>query len=214
MIPRAPVIRFRWILRGWFITPLQRVACRNLQWLAKGGAVVRGQTKNTQLIAILPKGGLRCFHCFLVFYCMDFQKSIKGWIKESDEWWTSHCEPECSKRQKGKDTQGERRVQSSLWTTTQAYISRLVAQTALTVDKAAISLPIRDTVSNCHPLTKGALASQRRSQKLSCLEKAALIWRLFSGRRKGAIDWAGSGYFLLSTDGCAVTLRYRVGWGH
>lgn len=54
-------------------------------------------------------------------------------------------------------THRERRVQSSLWTATQAYISRLVAQTALTVDKAAISLPMRDTVSNCHPLTEGVL---------------------------------------------------------
>lgn len=111
----------------------------------------------------------------------------------------------------------ERRVQSFLWTTTtttQAYISRLVAQTALTVDKAAIFLPIRDTVSNCHPLTESALPRNAGVKKLSCLEKAALIWRLFSGRRKGAIDWARSGYFLLSRDGCAVTLRYRVGWGH
>lgn len=55
---------------------------------------------------------------------------------------------------KGK-TDTARRVQSL--NTTQAYISRLVAQTALTVDKAAISLPMRDTVSNCHPLTEGTL---------------------------------------------------------
>lgn len=81
----------------------------------------------------------------------------KDWIKESDQCWTSHCEQECSKRQRGEDADTERRVQSSLWTTTQAYISRLVAQTALTVDKAAISLPMRDTVSNCHPLTEGTL---------------------------------------------------------
>ena len=34
---------------------------------------------------------------------MDFQNHIKDWIKESDECWTSHCEPECSKKQKGKE---------------------------------------------------------------------------------------------------------------
>lgn len=39
---------------------------------------------------------------------MDFQNRIKGWITESDEWWTSHSEPQCSKRQEGKDTERER----------------------------------------------------------------------------------------------------------
>ena len=83
---------------------------------------------------------------------------------------------------------GEFSLLSSSTSTTRAYISSLVAQTALTVDKAAIFLPIRDTVSNCRPLTEGALPRNAGVKKLSCLEKAALIWRLFSGRRKGAID--------------------------
>lgn len=46
-----------------------------------------------------------------------------------------------------------------------ARISRLVARTALTADKAAISLPIPDTASNCHPLSESTLPVQRRSQK-------------------------------------------------
>lgn len=88
-------------------------------------------------------------------YCIDFQNSIKEWIKVSSMvgiplWGWMFKETE-------RQTHGEKRVQSSLWTSTRAYISSLVAQTARTVDKAAISLPIRDTVSNCRPLTEGAL---------------------------------------------------------
>lgn len=54
------------------------------------------------------------------------------------------------------------------------------AQTALTADKAAISLPIQDTVSNCHPLSDSALpfatqesksyhASRRRADTMAVL---------------------------------------------
>lgn len=102
------------------------------------------------------------FSCFLYIFFFSLYRfseryfqNTKTKLKKSDECRTSRCEPECSKRRKRTGTDTARRAQSL--NATQAYISRLVAQTAPTVDKAAISLPTRDTVSNCHPLTEGTL---------------------------------------------------------
>lgn len=69
--------------------------------------------------------------------------------------------------ERGEDTQTRRGEFGPLSEAPHCRTSgSLVAQTAHAVDKAAISLPVRDTASNCRPLTEGHSASpQRRSQK-------------------------------------------------
>lgn len=92
-----------------------------------------------------------------------------------------------------------------------ARISRPAARTALTADKAAISLPIPDTVSNCHPLSESTLPVQRRSQK--AIGPRQDMMAVLEEKKRGPLI-EQTGYFLPSRDNGAVTLRYRVGWGH